>query len=102
MRNKQLDSKRQKLKADLEARERSARGGKTQQNYAADTRSAEEILKEQIDRLRHEGSKLLEEEQELMRQQIHSEKVKLDNRKFCASILDQFTTNPFFFSLFRL
>uniref|UniRef100_W8CDG0 DnaJ homolog subfamily C member 17 n=1 Tax=Ceratitis capitata TaxID=7213 RepID=W8CDG0_CERCA len=71
LRNKQLDSKRQKLKADLEQRERDAwhKFNSTQQ-YTTASKSDEELLQDQIERLRREGSKLLEEEQRLMREQL--------------------------------
>lgn len=75
LRNKQLDGKRQKLKADLEARERAAFGN----NSKKDTRTPEEILKSEMDRLRNEGSTLLEEEQELMRQQLRQERTLIAN-----------------------
>lgn len=69
LRNDQLDIKRRKLKADLEARERgvNVKVETTTTSFA----NAEEQLKTEIDRLRKEGSRLLEEEQRLMREQIH-------------------------------
>ncbi|XP_068156875.1 dnaJ homolog subfamily C member 17 [Drosophila tropicalis] len=65
LRTKQLDSKRQKLKADLEERERAAGV-----NLYTNKKSDEEVLQEQILRLRTEGSRLLEEEQQAMREQL--------------------------------
>uniref|UniRef100_A0A034VVK0 DnaJ homolog subfamily C member 17 n=1 Tax=Bactrocera dorsalis TaxID=27457 RepID=A0A034VVK0_BACDO len=71
LRNKQLDSKRQKLKADLEQRERDALHKlQSTQPYATVSKSDEEVLQDQIERLRREGSKLLQEEQRLMREQL--------------------------------
>ncbi|XP_067615880.1 dnaJ homolog subfamily C member 17 [Eurosta solidaginis] len=67
VRTKQLDSKRQKLKADLEQREKDA---SYIQSYSTVPKTDEEVLQEQIERLRREGSKLLEEEQRLMREQL--------------------------------
>lgn len=71
LRTKQLDSKRQKLKEELEERERAALHKlHSAQPYSTVRKSDEEILQEQIDRLRREGSKLLEEEQRVMREQL--------------------------------
>lgn len=71
LRTKQLDSKRQKLKEELEERERAALHKlHSAQSYSTVRKSDEEILQEQIDRLRREGSKLLEEEQRVMREQL--------------------------------
>uniref|UniRef100_A0A0K8TM17 DnaJ homolog subfamily C member 17 n=1 Tax=Tabanus bromius TaxID=304241 RepID=A0A0K8TM17_TABBR len=70
IRNRQLDSKRQKLKADLEKREKEA---STRGQFFSPAKTAEETLRDEIERLRKEGSKLLEEEQELMRNQIREE-----------------------------
>ncbi|XP_017469123.1 PREDICTED: dnaJ homolog subfamily C member 17 [Rhagoletis zephyria] len=71
LRNKQLDSKRQKFKADLEQRERDALYTLfSKQPYPTAPKSDEEVLQDQIERLRREGSKLLEEEQRLMREQL--------------------------------
>lgn len=78
LRNKQLDGKRQKLKADLEARERAAFPNNSKKG-SYDARTPEEILKSEMDRLRNEGSTLLEEEQELMRQQLRQERTLIAN-----------------------
>ncbi|XP_055851477.1 dnaJ homolog subfamily C member 17 [Episyrphus balteatus] len=72
VRNQQLDSKRQKLKADLEQRERDASVA-SQRNfkgYSTVQKTDEQVLQEQIDRLREEGSKLLEEELASMRREL--------------------------------
>ncbi|EFA00119.1 dnaJ homolog subfamily C member 17 [Tribolium castaneum] len=75
IRHKELDSKRRKLKEDLEARERRAAA-----NYK--TKSADEKLKEEIERLRKEGSKQVEEELERIRQEVLEEqKAQLDANK---------------------
>lgn len=74
LRNKQLDSKRQKLKSDLERREQLA-------NRYTTTKTAEELFKDEIDRLAKEGSRLLEEEQLLMAKRLQEERQKLLNRK---------------------
>ncbi|XP_054270694.1 dnaJ homolog subfamily C member 17-like [Macrosteles quadrilineatus] len=68
IRNKELDSRRKKLKEDLEARERQADFNRKKE------KSAEEKLKTEIERLRKEGSKQLEEEIELVRQEVQKEK----------------------------
>ncbi|KAH8414075.1 hypothetical protein KR222_005065 [Zaprionus bogoriensis] len=71
LRTKQLDSKRQKLKEELEQRERAALHKlQAGQPYSTVRKSDEEVLQEQIERLRREGSKLLEEEQQAMREQL--------------------------------
>ncbi|EDW67120.1 dnaJ homolog subfamily C member 17 [Drosophila virilis] len=71
LRTKQLDSKRQKLKEELEQRERAALDKQQAgQPYSTIRKSDEEVLQEQIERLRREGSKLLEEEQRAMREQL--------------------------------
>ncbi|XP_034485908.1 dnaJ homolog subfamily C member 17 [Drosophila innubila] len=71
LRTKQLDSKRQKLKEELEQRERAALHKlQAGQPYSTVRKSDEEVLQEQIERLRREGSKLLEEEQLAMREQL--------------------------------
>lgn len=63
IRHREFDSKRRKLKEDLESRERVAAG-----NFKAKT--ADQKLKEEIERLRKEGSRQVEEEQERVRQKI--------------------------------
>lgn len=71
VRNKHLDSKRQKLKADLEKRERECLSKVDIRNaYTVVQKSNEEILQDQIERLRREGSRLLEEEQALIKEQL--------------------------------
>lgn len=75
LRTQKLDSKRQKLKTALEERERQAKeqaagGGRT---YKVN-KTPEELFQEEFERLRKEGSKLIEDEQELMRQQLREEK----------------------------
>lgn len=81
IRTKQLDSKRQKLKADLEERERAANVAQSKRHsYSTVQKTPEEQLKDEIERLRSEGSKLLEEEQLLMQQMLNEERQKLANR----------------------
>ncbi|EDV91272.1 dnaJ homolog subfamily C member 17 [Drosophila grimshawi] len=71
LRTKQLDSKRQKLKEELEQRERAALSKlQAGQPYSKVSKSDEEVLHEQVERLRREGSKLLEEEQRAMREHL--------------------------------
>lgn len=74
LRNKQLDSKRQKLKSDLEAREREAAGRKT--GYSGKSLTPEELFKAEFERIMKENKKLLEEENEILRQQIYMERQK--------------------------
>ncbi|XP_001849725.2 dnaJ homolog subfamily C member 17 [Culex quinquefasciatus] len=73
LRTQQLDSKRQKLKNDLEERERRAREAGSGKAYKVN-KTPEELFQEEFERLRKEGSKLIEEEQELMRQQLREER----------------------------
>lgn len=73
LRNKQLDSKRQKLKSDLEAREREAATNKTSR-HTGKSQTPEEIFKSEFERIMKENAKLLEEENELLRQQIYKER----------------------------
>ena len=63
-RNRVLDSKRKKLKEDLEAREQSA-----DQTRTADKKAEQNLLAE-VERLRKEGSKLLEEMQQQMKAKL--------------------------------
>ncbi|XP_035291212.1 dnaJ homolog subfamily C member 17 [Anguilla anguilla] len=67
-RTRKLDDKRKKIKLDLEAREKQA-----------EAQSAEEVtvtrtLEEEIARLREEGSRQLQEEQRLIKEQIQRER----------------------------
>ncbi|NP_001269152.1 dnaJ homolog subfamily C member 17 [Bombyx mandarina] len=64
LRHQELDSKRQKLKEDLEKREREAASG-THTNLTDSQRLAKEI-----ERLQREGSRLLLEEQQRMKNEI--------------------------------
>ncbi|XP_035666139.1 dnaJ homolog subfamily C member 17-like [Branchiostoma floridae] len=68
IRNRHLDSKRKKFKDDLEAREQAAAAERT-----ADITAARD-LEAEIKRLREEGSRQLEQERELLRQQLAREK----------------------------
>lgn len=77
---RELDSKRRKLKEDLERREQAAKeeekaraAAKKSYNATVPNLSEEEALQKEIERLRKEGSRALQEEQELIRQQILKE-----------------------------
>lgn len=72
LRKNELDGKRRKLVEDLERRERE--GGVNRKQ-----KSPEEVLKEEVERLRKEGSKLLEEEMNYVMQQVRSETAKKDD-----------------------
>lgn len=65
LRHQELDSKRQKLKEDLERREREAATG------SGVVLTDEQKLAAEIDRLQKEGSKLLVEEQKRMKEEIN-------------------------------
>ncbi|XP_044726744.1 dnaJ homolog subfamily C member 17 [Chrysoperla carnea] len=66
IRHKELDSRRKKLKEELDARERLAelRGKKE------DLRTDAEKLQAEIDRLRKEGAKIVQQENELLKQEM--------------------------------
>lgn len=64
LRHKELDSKRRKLKEDLEYREKLS---------SVNSKTADEILKEEIERLRKEGSRQVQEEIEIVKQQLKKE-----------------------------
>ncbi|XP_073247738.1 dnaJ homolog subfamily C member 17-like isoform X2 [Porites lutea] len=68
LRTQALDAKRKKFKQDLEQREDAARVNKENDEMAAKNLQAE------IERLREEGSKFLQEQQELLKQQLNKEK----------------------------
>ncbi|KAJ3662965.1 hypothetical protein Zmor_007279 [Zophobas morio] len=67
LRHKELDSKRRKLKEDLEAREKRACDSKRE-------KTADEKLRAEIERLRREGSKQVEEELERIQEEIRAQK----------------------------
>nr|XP_026694791.1 dnaJ homolog subfamily C member 17 isoform X2 [Ciona intestinalis] len=68
-RTQQLDAKRRKVKEDLEAREQAA--------DQIEKKQAKTNLKHEIERLRDEGSRILEEEQRYMREQMKKEESTL-------------------------
>lgn len=75
IRVQQLDSKRQKLKSDLEARERAAAGSKTfATSSSGKPKTPEEIFKAEFERIMKENKQMLEEENEILRQQIYKER----------------------------
>ncbi|XP_068107772.1 dnaJ homolog subfamily C member 17 [Hyperolius riggenbachi] len=67
-RTQKLDDKRKKVKLDLEAREAQARATEEEEIHVART------LEQEIIRLREEGSRQLEEQQRLIREQIRMER----------------------------
>ncbi|KAK6182290.1 hypothetical protein SNE40_010005 [Patella caerulea] len=69
LRHRELDSKRKKLKEDLEAREDSV---ELQNKTEA---AAKKNLEAEIERLRKEGNKLLEAEQDLLRESLKQQTV---------------------------
>ncbi|KAG1679912.1 DnaJ subfamily C member 17 [Nymphon striatum] len=82
IRNRELDSKRRKLKDDLEAREKLAQVDVICKSDARD-------LQIQIERLRKEGSKQLEEERELLRRELlqeQQEKQKQTGKELSATL----------------
>lgn len=83
LRNRQLDSKRQKMKSDLEAREREAAGNRT--SFNGKSKTPEEIFKSEFERIMKENKKLLEDENEILRQQIFSERQRVHPAKWDSS-----------------
>lgn len=76
LRNRQLDSKRRKLKDDLEARERAYQATG---RFKTDVRTPEDQLKAEIERLRKQGSSQLAEEQERIRKELAKEREQSSN-----------------------
>ncbi|KAK4872685.1 hypothetical protein RN001_014714 [Aquatica leii] len=72
LRHKQLDGKRRKLKEDLEAREKDATN---------DNASNSKKLKEEIERLRKEGSRLVQEEMEYVKNKLAEDMKKLNTNQ---------------------
>jgi DnaJ homolog subfamily C member 17 len=66
-----MDSKRLKMKTELEAREREAASHKSS-GYS--NKTPEELFKAELERIMKENSKLIEEENENLRQQIYRER----------------------------
>jgi len=79
LRTKELDSKRRKLKEDLERREKEAKEASLQKRPV----SGEDALQFEIERLKKEGSRALLEEQENIRQEILKENTR--NASFLQS-----------------
>lgn len=79
LRNRELDGKRRKLKEDLERREREADASQQSRRQYNAHKSPEELLKDEIERLRKEGSRLVQEEQELMQKTLAEERLKISN-----------------------
>ncbi|XP_022375586.1 dnaJ homolog subfamily C member 17 isoform X3 [Enhydra lutris kenyoni] len=70
-RTQKLDERRKKVKLDLEARERQAQAhGSEEEEESRSTRT----LEQEIERLREEGSRQLEEQQKLIQEQIRQER----------------------------
>jgi len=85
IRHRKLDQKRQKLKDQLEARERAAKEETLSEAEATDR------LNREIERLRKEGSKQLEAENEILRQKIEEEikqlsQIRLNKSKLMPKI----------------
>lgn len=74
LRNRELDSRRKRFKEELEAREKQAQEDASV--YRGKTKTAEEKLQAEIDRLRKESSKLLKEEVAYVQEQIAKERAE--------------------------
>ena len=70
IRHQKMDAKRKKLKEDLEAREKAAA------SQPGQTKSADQLLRSELDRLRKEASQNLAQEQERIRQMILQERLQ--------------------------
>lgn len=64
-----MDGKRRKLKEELEARERLA----ASKSASSKNKSAEQLLKEEVERLRKEGSRQVQEEMEYVMRRVKEE-----------------------------
>ena len=73
-RDELLDDKRRKLKEQLESREQAARDKAARQTSEMRKNKEEENLSKEIERLRREGSKLLEQEMNFINEQVRMEK----------------------------
>jgi DnaJ family protein C protein 17 len=80
-RDEQLDGKRRKLKEDLEAREKKARDKFNEHTEVIKKTKEEEELQRQIERLRKEGSKLVEAEMEFVSEQVRMDKKRASEAK---------------------
>ncbi|KAJ0176096.1 hypothetical protein K1T71_008270 [Dendrolimus kikuchii] len=81
LRHQELDSKRQKLKEDLERREQEAVSGKGTVNLTDEQKLAAEIA-----RLQEEGSRLLRDEQKRMKDEIQRTMQKLSEPVWDSSL----------------
>lgn len=81
LRHQELDSKRQKLKEDLERREREAASGGSNVNL-----TDEQKLAAEIQRLQKEGNRLLQEEQQRMKEEIRKTKNNLETPIWDSSL----------------
>ncbi|XP_063625046.1 dnaJ homolog subfamily C member 17 [Cydia splendana] len=80
LRHKELDSKRQKLKEDLERREREAMSG------SGINLTDEQKLAAEIQRLQKEGSRLLQEEQRRVKEEIQRSLSRLSDPVWDSSL----------------
>ena len=92
LRNRKLDSKRLKLKEELEAREKAYQT--TGRTSSAPQKSPEEQLKDEIERLRKQGSQQLAEEQERIRQELAKEKVQSAAKTFSGRLKVSWKVEP--------
>lgn len=79
IRHRQLESKRKRLKEELEARESAAVQNAAREKHIKEqqTKDAAKQLEQEIERLRKEGSRLVAEEQEKLQQQLREEASQL-------------------------
>lgn len=76
LRHQQLDSKRRKFKEDLEERERQAA---SLRNKSKSKKSPEQELREEIERLRKEGSRQVDEEMEYIMKKVKEDQENMGN-----------------------
>ena len=80
-RDEMLDGKRRKLKEELESREQAAREKQEQQTAQMRKNKDEERLQNEIERLRKEGSRMLEEEMNYINEQLRLDRLKNNQTK---------------------
>ena len=76
-----LDDKRRKLKEDLESREKVAKEKSEEKTKDLKKNKEEERFQTEIERLRREGNKLLEQEMDFIDQQVRMERKRTKEQK---------------------
>lgn len=93
LRNRKLDSKRRKLKEELEERERAYQT--TGKVKTAHSQTPEDQLKAEIERLKKQGSALFAEEQERIRKELANEREQASSgRVLCGRLKISWNVEP--------